>query len=133
MDTPERTVSAFIQAYQAWNDRANDRSKPSRGSGTIDQEALAAANDEYDELVVRFCAPFVVRQAISYGDESMHDLAREMIESVAVSGQEATVRTKHMGLHDFESDYEYRLVQVGEEWRIASLLYIDEDGGFECK
>jgi hypothetical protein len=132
MNTPEQTVRAFILAYQAWNDRTNERCKPARGSRTIDQEALAAANAEYDELVARFCAPSVVRQAISYGDESMHHPDRDTIESVEVSGRKATVRTKHVGLYDFVSEYEYRLVPVAGEWRIVSLLYIDEDGGYEC-
>jgi hypothetical protein len=132
MHTPEQTVSAFIRAYHAWNDRANESAKSSRGSGTIDAEAIAAAAAEYGELVARFCAPSVVRQAISYGDESAHHPDLEAIESVAVSGREATVRTRHVGLHDFVSEYEYRLAQMDGEWRITSLMYLDEGGGSEC-
>lgn len=128
MDTPEQTVRAFIHAYHTWNDRANDRSKSVRGNATVDQEASA----EYEKLVAQLCASSVVPQGISYGDDSMHDPERETIESVAVSGREATVCTKHLGLYDFVSDYEYRLVLVDKEWRIASLRYIDEDGGYEC-
>lgn len=132
MHTPEQIVTAFIRAYHTWNDRANERAKPSRGTSTLDRDAVAAANAEYDELVARFCAPSVVRQGISYGDDSMHHPDRETIESVAMSGREAAVRTRHVGLYDFVSDYEYRLVLGGGEWRIASLLYIDENGGYEC-
>jgi hypothetical protein len=130
MHSPERTVFDFIRAYQAWNDRANERAQRSGGGSTVDREA--AANAEYDDLVARFCAPFVVRQAVSYGDDSMHHPDRETTESVAVSGTEATVRTRHLGRYDFVSEYEYRLVQVAGEWRIASLLYVDEDGSYEC-
>jgi hypothetical protein len=132
MHTPEQTVAAFIQAYQTWNDRANERARPSRRSGTIDQQASAASNAEYDELVARFCAPPVVRQGIAFGDDSRHHPDREAILSAAVSGREAVVRTRHVGRYDFVSEYEYRLAQVAGEWRIASLLYLDEEGAYEC-
>ena len=132
MHSPEQTVSDFIRAYHAWNERANDRAKMSRGSSAIEQEALACASAEYDDLVVRFCASSVVQQGISYGDESMHDPASERIESAATSDGMATVRTRQVGLHNFVSEYEYRLVREAGKWRIASLLYLDQDGGYEC-
>src|SRR5262249_14692185 len=112
MDTPEQTVSAFVRAYHAWNERANERANLSGGNCTIELEALAAATAEYDDLVARFYAPAVVRQGVVYGDKSMHHPDRETVESVAVSGGEATVRTRHVGLYDFVSEYEYRLVQA---------------------
>ena len=132
MHTPEQTVSAFIRAYRTWNERTNELATPSGPGNAIEQEALEAASADYDRLVDQFCAPSVLPQAISYGDESMHHPDREAIESVEVAGSEATVRTRHVGLHDFASDYEYRLVQVAGEWRIASPLYIGEDGAYEC-
>ncbi len=61
MHTPQQTVSAFIVAYQAWNDQANECDRPSCGSSTMDQQALADANAEYDQLMARFCVPSVVR------------------------------------------------------------------------
>lgn len=83
-------------------------------------------------MVARFCATSVVPQGISFGDDPMHDPDHESIESVATLGREATVRTRHVGRYGFESEYEYRLVQESGEWRIASLLYTDEDGQYEC-
>src|SRR5580658_10167605 len=131
MSTPEETVRAFILAYHEWNDRTNDRDKRTRSPGSVDLNALAAANAEYDELVARFCSPTVVRQGVSFGDESMHNPDCETIESVALSGRKATVRTRHVGQFEFISDYEYQLVEEAGEWRIASLLYIDDDGQYE--
>ncbi len=94
---------------------------------------MAAAWAEYGELVSQFCAASVTPQGISFGDDPMHHPDHETIESVTLSGREATVRTRHTGLYDFVSVYEYRLVQESAEWRNASLLYIDdEDERYEC-
>lgn len=132
MVTPEQIVRDFIQAYADWNDRANDRARLTWGNASDEQMAMVAAGAEYDELLARFCAPSVVRQGISYGDESMHHPDRETVESVVASAQEALVRTRHVGLYGFVSDYTYRLVREADEWRIASLLYTTEDGQYEC-
>jgi hypothetical protein len=133
VNTPDQTVRAFIGAYHVWNSRANERSKVARGKASAEQEAMAAASAEYGELVSQLCAASVIPQGISFGDDPMHHPDHEAIESVTISEREATVRTRHMGLYDFISVYEYRMVQEDGEWRIASLLYIDdEDGRYEC-
>ena len=62
----------------------------------------------------------------------MHHPKKETIESESISGATAIVETRHTGLHDFVSDYEYHLVQDAGEWRIASLLYVDENEKYEC-
>jgi hypothetical protein len=90
------------------------------------------ASREYRELISRFCTASVEPQGITFGDEGMHDPEREIVESVSIAGQSAIVRTKHVGLHDFVSVYEYHLVQEADEWRVASLLYVDEEGKYEC-
>jgi hypothetical protein len=62
----------------------------------------------------------------------MHDPKCESVESVSETAGGAVVRTRHVGLHDFVSEYEYSLVREAGRWRIASVLYLDADGGYEC-
>jgi Putative lumazine-binding len=128
MKTPQEAVLVFnIHAHHAWETAANRR-RGSTDAGT----ALDVARREYRELVARFCAESVEPQPISFGDDVMHDPEREFIESVDIQGSSATVRTKHRGLYDYVSDYEYHLVQQAGGWRIASVLYVDGDGKYEC-
>jgi hypothetical protein len=128
----EQCVRQFIAALTAWEVRANDRAKLLRAGSAAYFSAVAQAEAEYDELVSRLCSAAVVRQNISFGDEPMHDPERESVESVSESGDGAIVRTRHVGLHGFVSEYEYRLVREADVWRVASLLYLDADGGYEC-
>jgi hypothetical protein len=93
---------------------------------------VAQAEAEYEELVSRFCTSAVVRQNISFGDDPMHDPNRESVGAVSETADAAVVRTRHVGLLDFISEYEYRLLQEPHGWRIASVLYLDADGGYEC-
>jgi hypothetical protein len=128
---PAETVKAFIAAYHAWQDAAFARSQ------TADAYGRAAATkitiDEHDkQLVARFYAPTVEPQSPAYGTDSMHDLARESIESVSVDGAKAIVITKHIGLSGFVSQYEYHLVIIDGEWKLTSLLYVDSEGKYEC-
>jgi hypothetical protein len=132
MKSPEQTVRDFIRAYSAWNDRANERCEEARDRGEPQQAALVAAETDYRTLLERFCAPSVVPQGIAFGSESTHHPDRENLKSADVSASEAKIRTRNVGTSGFETDYEYRLVQADGEWRIASLLYIDEEGTYEC-
>lgn len=127
MKTPLEAVLTFIRAHNAWETAANRRR-----AVTDAVTALDIAQREYYELVARLCATSVEPQPISFGDDVMHDPEREFVESVEMRGLAAIVRTKHRGLHDFVSDYEYHLVKEGDEWRIASVLYVDEEGKYEC-
>jgi hypothetical protein len=90
------------------------------------------ARAEYEELVSRFCAAAVVRQNIAFGDDPMHDPNRESVVAVSETGDGAVVRTRHVGLHDFVSEYEYLLVREADGWKISSVLYLDADDGYEC-
>jgi hypothetical protein len=132
MSGPDQCVRLFIAAHAAWERRANARAKKARLGSAADRAAIILAESEYDELISRLCATSVVRQGISYGDNAMHDPDSESITDVSESGDSAVVRTRHIGLHNFASVYEYRLVHEAGEWRIASVLYVDEDGGYEC-
>jgi hypothetical protein len=90
------------------------------------------AKVEYKELVSRFCAAAVVHQNISFSDDSMHDPVRESVGAVSETADGAIIRTRHVSLRGFISEYEYRLVREADGWRIVSVLYLDADGGYEC-
>lgn len=132
MNQPEATVKSFIRAYAEWNQFANDRCNAVRSGSNEGQSAIKTAETEYYEIIKRHGSKLVVPQPIAFGDDTMHDPERESIDSVEVDEQIATVRTRHIGMFDFVSNYEYRLVKESNEWRIASLLYIDDDGSYEC-
>jgi hypothetical protein len=127
MQSPEDTVRAFQSAHHVWETNAN-----SRCSTVDDLTALTMARREYQELIARFCVATVSPQGMSFGDDPMHDPNREPIESTEIDGQSAIVRTRHIGLYDFASDYEYHLVKNGKGWRITSILYVTGDGKYEC-
>ncbi|MEZ5950997.1 MAG: hypothetical protein R3C12_17650 [Planctomycetaceae bacterium] len=129
---PAQAVRAFIAAYYAWNTAAIGRSKSSRAGSAAYEAAMKLTTVEYDSLVSRFCASSVERQGLAFGDDPMHDPEKETVESESVSDLKAIVQTRKVGLYDFVSDYEYHLVQEGGEWRIASLLYVDENRKYEC-
>jgi hypothetical protein len=132
MDTPAKAVRSFIEAHTAWEVRANERAKTLLAGSEAYQVAVELAEAEYEEMLSRLCAPSVVRQGISFGGDPMHHPERETIESASVTGDLATVLTRHAGRHDFVSEYDYHLVRQAGEWRIASVLYLDEDGTHEC-
>jgi hypothetical protein len=127
MGTPSDVVISFIDAHYAWELAANKRHKE---AGRDSQQATDQASLEYDELISRFCAPTVKPQGIAFGDDPAHQ--HETIESVVLDGETAVVCTKQVGLHNVVSHYEYHLVAVDGQWKIASLLYVDEDGKHEC-
>src|SRR5262245_62007915 len=126
---PDEVVKQFIAAHQAWNNAAFDRSK---ASGRDDETAVRISSKEYDDLIARFCAPSVTPQGISYSSQPRHTLDGESVESVAIDGRAAIVRTKHIDHYNRVSEYEYHLLVTNGEWRITSLLYVDKDGKYEC-
>ena len=132
MNTPAQTVLQFIVAYHDWNDRASSHSKVYENGSEAARSAIQAAEHEYSELINRFCMDSVTPQPISFGDDPMHGPASETIEHTDIDGETAIVRTKNIGMHDFVSEYEYHLKHSGDQWRIDSVLYMDEDGKHEC-
>ncbi len=133
MNTPSEAVVAFIRAHHAWEMAANERAKLARGSSNAEYlAALGVAKREYRELVSRFCAASVEPQGAAFGDDGFHVPERETIESTSVTGQSAIVLTKHVYLDGFVAKYEYHLVQEADEWRVASLLSVLDDGKYEC-
>lgn len=132
MNKPETTVESFIYDHAEWNRRSNDRCKALRPGSAEEQLAMEAAKFEYNAIIQRLGSKTVVPQPISFGDNPMHEPKRESIVSVDIDQVTATVRTRHIGMFDLVSNYEYRLIKESNEWRIASLQYVDEDGSYEC-
>ena len=82
MDDPVELVRAFIADYDLWNARAYQRSK-SPGRRTDDQmwAVCEVIRREWAGLLARFCRPGFVGESISYGSDSDHDPAREVVVS----------------------------------------------------
>ncbi len=132
MNQPDTIVKSFIRAHAEWNQRSNKRCKALRSGSREYQSAMKAAETEYGDIINLYGSKAVVPQAISFGDSAMHDPDRESLESVAMDELNATVRTQYVGMFNIMTNYEYRLVKESNEWRISSLLLIDEDGAYEC-
>lgn len=132
MKQPESTVKIFIRAHAQWNQRSNSRCKLLRPGSVEKQRAMEIAKSEYQEIIQQLASKDVVPQPISFGDDGMHDPERESIQSVHVEETMAIIRSRHIGMYDIVSIYEYRLVKESNEWRISSLLYVDDDGSYEC-
>lgn len=131
MDSPEATVRAFIDAYYDWNHRSDARSNLVVGDTEQYDRASVIANQEYEQILERFCVSDVVPQALSYGDNSLHDPSNEVIQSVEIEGSAATIWSRDVRQFGPKVAFQYRLVQDGGRWRIASVLYVDEVGADE--
>jgi len=131
MESPESSVRAFIEAYYEWNHRSDARSNLVVGDPEQYDRASATANKEYDQILKRFCVSDVVPQALSYGDNSLHDPNNEVIQSVEIEGSTATIWSRNVRQFGPKVAFRYGLVQDGGQWRIASVLYVDEVGADE--
>ena len=120
-------MSSFLNAHCRWEREAHTSSL---SLGVSVASTLAAA--EYEKMLSQFCDSNVKPQPISFGDPPAHDPAEESIQSVSANEIQAVVTTEHIDDIDFTSLYEYHLVRVGREWRLKSLLYVDDDGKYEC-
>lgn len=90
------------------------------------------AESEYSDIIKRLGSKTVVPQPISFGDLAMHDPEHESIKETSIEGSTATVSTENIDIHGYVQKYEYRVVLESNEWRIASLQYIDDEGSYEC-
>lgn len=129
---PEDVVMAFIRAHFGWESAAFRRSSRSKG----DETHLASINEtkrEYAKLISAYCAASVKPQPCAFGHPPQHDPKRETIDSVTVRGSRAVVRTKcRRPDSSFVVDYDYRLVNEKNGWRVKSLAYVDAAGRWEC-
>ncbi len=125
MSSPEATVKEFIDVSDKWNNWAYALSE---AEGCDDNRI----DDAYSEIINQLCDKDVTPQGVSYGNNSSHSLSSEAVINTEVTGNSAVVFTKHTGALDFESDYEYHLTEKDGKWLITSLLYVCDDGKYEC-
>jgi hypothetical protein len=121
-----------IAAHLAWNSAIAERVKCLRPGSKAYEAAIKLAEAEYDDIVSQLCASSVERQGIAFGGTPMHDPEHERIESKSISRKKALVKTRKADPDGFVSEYEYHLVQEASKWRVASLLYVDDTGKYEC-
>jgi len=69
---------------------------------------------------------------VTFGDDPVHDPETETFQSVVVSEPTSIIRTRKPGLYNTVYNYEYHLVQQAGAWWIASVLYVDNEGKYEC-
>ncbi len=128
-DDPAAFVRAFIGDYHAWNDYAHRIAEADPAGG------MDAADAAYAALVAKFCRPGLAPQGVAFGSDSSHDNARESVLGVEANGAAAIVRTRHassIGTTALAHDYEYHLQSADGRWFLASLLYVANDGKYEC-
>ena len=127
MDLPEQVVNNFIIAYKAWNDKAY------KLDDKDEDHAMAWAEEAYTNMIRQFCDDSVVPQGISFGSDSSHSPSEEtIVEVIEDDANLITIKTKHVDETNFTSDYEYILGRENGIWLLNSLLYVDNDGKYEC-
>jgi|JI10StandDraft_1071094.scaffolds.fasta_scaffold50709_4 hypothetical protein len=132
MNSPESVVNAFIEAHYEWNNRSDERNSKAIHNDNLYDQMMDTAKKEYQAILKRLCSQSVVAQPISFTDNPIHDPKNEKIESVESQGTIALVRTRNIRTLGPSVSFEYHLVQENSEWRIASLLYVDDVGADEC-
>ena len=129
MNSPENLVKKFILAYESWNDASFLASKNGENGR---YESMKIATESYQILINTYCSKNVIPQGISFGSKSNHCLESEKIISSALSDDKAVIATKNTDTNGFVSDHEYHFEKENNEWKLRSLLYVDEDGQYEC-
>lgn len=121
------TVTGFMAAHCRWE---TETFAAAQGAdrATAFQDGQAA----YETLIRHWCGNEVEPSGAAFGSDPTHDPAREVIRDGAVSGDKWIVRTRRTRSTGFKSDYEYHLQRAGDRWLIKSLLYVDDEGKYEC-
>jgi hypothetical protein len=132
MQSPQETVNAYIESFFEWNHRSDARSNEAYSDPIQYQRSMAVATDEYQLILDRLCIKNVNPQPVNFGDNSLHDPKSETFESVDIQGTTAIVRTRNVLNFGPRVSFEYHLVQEENQWRIASVLYVDEVSADEC-
>lgn len=128
-EVPEdaRSVAmSFLEARHAWEERAASGADRHKGESRVD-----AAARTYATLVDRWCAPEVVPQPVSYGSPASWEPGK-----VAVLGGSATAGTCCIEVSDESSfggtTHELHLRWLNGRWAVTNLLFVDEEGKWEC-
>ena len=132
VNTPEATVKMYIEAFLDWNNRSDVRCNEVYSDQDQYDQMMDLASQEYQQIIDRLCCPSVVPQPINFGDNPLHHPVHETIESVDIQGPIAVVRTRNVRTLGPLVAFEYHLVLVDNEWRLASILYVDDVSADEC-
>ncbi|SEC18976.1 NTF2 fold immunity protein [Tenacibaculum sp. MAR_2009_124] len=127
--SPKNFVNEFIKDYHKWNNTALKK------SGTIQDSinVINEAKENYSKKIVeKYCHEGFEGQPISFSDDTAHHPKKEVITSENVKGNEAIVLTKMNKMHDFEVDYEYRLIKKNKRWYLSAVDYVDGNCKWPC-
>lgn len=126
-DSPEALVRQFIADYQQWSDQANARQP-------LDAplQALDLAQQEYAQLLAKFCPPGFQGQPIAFSDPANHGTGYEQILSSSRTADRALVKTRAIQPGTgFAADYHYHLLFSHQRWYLSEVFYVDQDGQYE--
>ncbi|WP_170176702.1 NTF2 fold immunity protein [Litorilituus sediminis] len=126
MKTPEELVKSFISDYEKWNNESCANYKNDKING------MKNATNNYQLLIDKYCVSTLSPQGVAFGSESTHSLEQEKIVESSKKGNQAIIHSQHKDIHDFVSTYEYHLKVIDGCWRLTSVLYVDNDGKYEC-
>ncbi len=124
-DDVRAVVTGFITALYNW-----EVASQSRYEQDDSEETLVQAEQAYATLIQKWCVPNLSTQPISFGSDPSHHPEKEQLVSSAIHDNECRVATQHEGSYGFTTDYEYRLLKIDNQWKIASLDYVDEEGKY---
>jgi hypothetical protein len=120
---PQSIVRRFIADYQQWNDRSHSRCEHDDSAA-----ALEAAEDDWAQLLSRYCRSGFSGEPIAFGSDSNHHPERERVIGVQNVGHRSVVTTVNTDANGFEAKYEYSLVCEAGNWYLEAIDYIDLDG-----
>lgn len=126
-DSPEALVRQFIADYQQWSDRAS-----ARQADNAPLQSMDLAQQEYAQLLTKFCLPGFQGQPIAFSSPASHGAQYEQILSSSRTADRALVRTRSVSPElGFAADYHYHLIFSGQRWYLSEVFYVDEDGQYE--
>lgn len=102
-------VRSYIRDYKEWNKFAVDNSD---FSGNSNDDVIYA---KYKKMIDKQF------QGLSWDGRSYE----EEIISVIEAGNVGLVKTRQTDADDYESEYEYHFVKIGQSWKLEEVYYID--------
>jgi hypothetical protein len=124
--TPEALVRAFQADHLEWETVAVSRDRV-RGDASSNLGDLDDARASYARMLHRYVLPGFQSEGVAYGDDPVHDPAKERVVSVDADGDAATVRTVLEG--DFwNTQHEYVLERRSGRWYLEQVYWTDDDG-----
>jgi len=131
-DTPEALVTAYLEAFTAWNDAAF--AKSDAASAEEKSAAMDWASAAYAEMISAFAVPGTKLQGVAFGSASSHLPGAEQIIQTEFDRDRAVVKTVYTNPEfDFlKSRYEYELSFEEGRWWFTQVYFTDDDGRYPC-